>query len=307
MDVAIVILNHNGKHFLEQCVPSVLRACLRYGQPVEVVVIDNGSIDSSRDYLRNHFPQVRLIAFEENMSFTKAMNKGINQVHADIIIGLNNDVVVDENFILPLIKPFEERKDLFAVGAKMLFLDTGKLNFARAKGTFKYGFFSRDIVDAASICPTLYACAGGFAVAKDKFIALGGFDEDLIVYWEDLDLCYRAWKRGYRCLYQPRSIIYHKFHGTNKDLMGQKGIDRLSGENYFLFTVKNFHDDWFLYRQFFFLPLLLCVSCLRGKAYFAQGLIRAMSKLDVFSRKRALEAEYAFCSDKEVLKISGAA
>ena len=132
-----------------------------------------------------------------------------------MVIALNNDVIVESDFIAPLVRHFCEDKDVFAVGAKMLFWDRKELNFGRAKGDFRYGFFSRTICDSPLSVNSLYACAGGMALDKDKFLKLGGFDEDFEIYWEDLDLCYRAWRRCWKTVYEPQSVMYHKVHATN--------------------------------------------------------------------------------------------
>ena len=116
------------------------------------------------------------------------------------------------------------------MAAKMLLWDKKTLNFGRAIGSFRFGLFRRRLIDSSNITNTLYACGGGFAVDKTKFLRLGGFDEDMIAYWEDADLCYRGWKRGWKTVYEPRSIIYHKFHGSYLKKCGESGIREISGK-----------------------------------------------------------------------------
>ena len=302
--LSIVVLNWNGREFLEKCIPSLTRAVKACPRGVQIIVVDNGSSDDSLEYLRGSFPNIRLIALEKNLEFAPAMNIGFRQAQGDVIIGLNNDVVVEEDFISPLIRHFDGAKDIFAVSAKMLLWDKKTLNFGRAVGNFNWGFFRRKFEEPIGATNALYACAGAFAVRKDRFLELGGFDEDMLAFWEDLDLCYRAWKQGYRTVYEPQSIVYHKFHGSYLKRCTEGNIRAISGENYFLFVVKNIHDKTFFLGQLFFLPLLMLVSVLAGKAHFAQGLLRSLRRWPEFWQKRSQERRKAVFSDRQVLGSS---
>ena len=301
--ISIVILSWNGLDFLKECLPSVVRAVGVYGGECEVLVIDNGSSDGSAGYVRENFSSLNILSLAENFSFTKAMNKGIAAARGEVVIALNNDVIVESDFIAPLISHFQQAKDIFAVGAKMFFWDRKTLNFGRAIGDFRYGFFRRVICDSDSAVNSLYACAGGMALDRDKFLKLGGLDEDYEVYWEDLDLCYRAWRRLWRTIYEPRSIIYHKFHGTNLSKYKQSGIERLSGENYSLFVLKNILDKGLFFRHILFTPLLMLLVCLKGKPAFAQGMLRAFKRRKIFLNKRALESRNSRMSDRKILEM----
>lgn len=304
MNISIVILSWNGLDLLKECLPSVIRAVEVYGGECEVLLIDNGSSDGSAEYVKSNFPQVKILSLGENLSFTKAMNKGIRVAKGDVVIVLNNDVIVEKDFIAPLAKHFSEDKNIFAAGAKMLFWDRKTLNFGRAKGDFRYGFFRRVIGDSASAVNSLYASAGGMALDKDKFLKLGGFDEDFEVYWEDLDLCYRAWRRGWKTVYEPQSVVYHKVHATNIKKYGQRGIDCLSGENYSLFIIKNIHNIKLLIKHFIFLPVLFLLTTLSARPHFALGLMRSIKKWPLFWEKRNQGKSKAFLSDREVLRVS---
>jgi O-antigen biosynthesis protein len=301
MNISIVILNYNGLGYLKECLPSVIRAAQIYGKDSEVMVVDNASVDQSREYIRDNFPHVNLLALKENFSFTRAMNKGICAARNSIVIGLNNDINADEGFIAPLIRHFNQ-KDTFAVAAKMLFRDKGGLNFGRATPSFKYGFFIRKLEDSDCSRNSLYASGGAFAVDKQKFLKLGGFDEDISVYWEDLDLCYRAWKQGFKTIFEPESILYHKFHGTNMHTIGKRGIDLLSGENYALFIIKNFNDKNLFLRQILFFPALIALSLITGRFYFALGLLNSARRWRLFFNKRRIQKEKALFSDKQIFQ-----
>lgn len=302
MLISIVILTWNGLTLLKECLPSVLRAVEVYGGDCEIILIDNGSSDASLEYVKSNFPQVKILSLGENFSFTKAMNKGLEAAQGDIVIALNNDVAVKEDFIAPLARHFREDKDVFAVGSRMLFWDRKTLNFGRAAGDFKYGFFRRTIHDSPDAVNSLYACAGGMALDKDKFLKLGGFDEDYEVYWEDLDLCYRAWRRGWSTVYEPKAVVYHKFHGTNLSKYKQSGIDCLSGENYTLFVLKNILDRGLFWRHILFTPWLMLFMCLKGKPAFAQGILRGFKRRRMFLSKREFERLNSLISDRDIIE-----
>lgn len=302
--VGIIILNWNGKEFLEKCVPSVIKAARMYGNNLEIIIADNASNDGSVDYIKyNHYP-VKIISFRNNLGFAKAMNLAIGESKADIIIGLNNDVIVDENFISPLVRQFSGDENIFAVGSKMILWDKKTLYFGRAVGKFICGIFTRKFEEPFIPTNTLYACAGAFAVNRKKFLELDGFDEDMAAFWEDLDLCYRAWKQGYRIVYDPRSVVYHKFHGSFRKIYTDAQIERLSGENFFLFILKNFHERRLLCQLLFCLPLLIAAAVLQGKVHFSLGVLRSIGKWPVFLKKRKEERKRAIFSDSEVLRMS---
>ncbi len=300
MNISIVILSWDGLDLLKECLHSVIQAVEVYGGECEVLLIDNGSSDGSAGYVRGNFPSVKILSLAENFSFTKAMNKGIGAAKGEVVISLNNDVIVERDFIAPLISHFQQDKDIFAVGTKMLFGDRKTLNFGRVSGDFRYGFFRRTITDSLSAGNSLYACAGGMALDRDRFLKLGGFDQDYEVYWEDLDLCYRAWRRGWRTVYEPKAVVYHKFHGTNLSKYKQCGIDCLSGENYTLFIFKNILDKGLFFRHILFTPLLIFLVCLKGKPSFSRGMFRALKRRRVFLDKRAFEERDARMSDREI-------
>jgi GT2 family glycosyltransferase len=304
MTVSIIVLNWNGRELLEKCIPSVIKAVGIYGNDCEIIVVDNGSSDGSVGYLRSNFPGVRIISKGKNLGFAAAMNIGFKKARGDIVIGLNNDIVASEDFIAPLVSHFNSDENIFAVAAKMLLWDKETLNFARAVGKFNFGIFRRTFQEPPLPTNTLYACGGGFAVKKEKFLALGGFDEDMIVYWEDTDLCYRAWKQGWRTVYEPRSVLYHKCHGTYARKCGEKGIRKISGENYFLFIIKNIHDRSMFCQQFLFLPFLMLASVIMGKSHFAKGLFSSLRRWPLFFRKRGIEKRKAVLSDREIFRIT---
>jgi GT2 family glycosyltransferase len=302
MDFSVVVLNWNGCALLAECLPSVKAAAEAYTDGAsEIIVVDNGSSDGSREYVRNNFPDVRFLALEKNYGFACAMNRGIREARNSRVVCLNNDVVVRRDFIAPLARHFRDNS-VFCCGAKMLLPDATTLAFGRAQGSFCCGFFLRTISDSAAAVDSLYGCAGGMMLDREKFLKLGGFDEEMAIYWEDLDLCYRAWKQGWRTLYEPSSVLLHKLHATNSVLMGKNAIDRQSGRNYLLFIVKNIHDPLFFLTQTVSFPFFLLLLAVSGKAYFALGMLKGCARAPGFLRKRKQLRRAAVLNDRQVLR-----
>ena len=152
--VSIVIPNWEGRELLKKCIPSVIKAARNYPGDCEIIVVDNGSKDKSIDYLRSTFPQVRIISLPENRGFSKGMNRGIRGSKNRIVIGLNNDTMVKEDFIKPLVEHFSD-KDIFAVGARMLRWDRKTLDFGKATGRFLFGFLKIKFEDSNKAVNTL--------------------------------------------------------------------------------------------------------------------------------------------------------
>ncbi|GAI27376.1 unnamed protein product, partial [marine sediment metagenome] len=210
--ISIVIPNWDGLELLKKCLPSVIKATQSYSANCEIIVVDNGSKDGSIDYLHSTFPQVRIISLPENLGFSKGMNRGIKESKNRIVISLNNDTLVKEDFIEPLVKHFFNQ-DVFAAGAKMLYWDKKSLAFGKATGRFRLGLLKTRFKNVPKTSDSLYACGAAVAFDKEKFLELGGFDEEMN-YWCDNDICYRAWKRNWKTILEPKSIVYHKEEST---------------------------------------------------------------------------------------------
>jgi GT2 family glycosyltransferase len=300
-DVSIVILNWDGRQFLAKCIPSVIQAVRNYPGECEIIVVDNGSKDGSISYLESTFPQIKIISLPENMGFSKGVNRGIRESKNRFVISLNNDVVVREDFIEPLVEHFRE-KDVFSVGAKMLRWDRTTLDFGHAAGRFIFGFLKIKFRDTDRPQDTLYACAGAAAYDKLKFLELGGFDEELgLWYWEDCELCWRAWGRNWRTIFEPRSIVYHKHLGTSSRKYGMEEILTASRQSHFLFMWKDIRDKWFLCQHIIFLPAIVIVALSIGRFYFIKGLFRALGQLKLVKEKRQV-CRKDFVTDREVLR-----
>jgi GT2 family glycosyltransferase/glycosyltransferase involved in cell wall biosynthesis len=253
---SVVIPNWNGKDLLAKYLPSVVAALA--GNPAnEIVVVDNGSTDGSAGFVRAAFPRVKLVALPANLGFGGGSNAGFRAAANDIVVLLNSDMRVDSGFLAPLLEGFEDPL-VFAVACQIFFTDPGKLReeTGLTQGWWQDGSLRvRHRIDPAieGLFPCFYGGGGSCAFDRRKFLELGGFDRLLEpFYLEDTDLGYLAWKRGWKVLYQPRSVVYHEHRGTIGKRFSEEYIQTVLKKNFVLFCWKNIHQGPMLAAHFFF-------------------------------------------------------
>jgi len=217
--VSIITVNYNGKQFLNDCFKSLLN--LNYPKnKLEIFMVDNGSVDGSLDCVRKNFPTVKVIINSEN-NYTKANNLGIKAAKGDYTALINNDVKVDKNWLKELLYVIGTNPKIGCVCSKVLFPDgriqsTGHYEFPNFywsdrgfKEDNKGQYNEIEEVSSISHCSALY---------RGKcFDDVGLLDEDFNMYVEDVDMSIRAKQKGWRLFYVPKSIVYHKFHGSADD------------------------------------------------------------------------------------------
>ena len=241
-----VIPNWNGRELLARYLPSVVTALA--GNPAnEVIVVDNGSTDDSAAYVRAHFPQVKLVALDRNLGFGGGSNAGFREAKNGIVVLLNNDMRAEGDFLDPLLEGFADPA-VFAVSCQIFFKDPDKIReeTGLTQGWWRDGALRvRHRADPAvtGLFPCFYGGGGSCAFDRRKFLSLGGFDELYApFYLEDTDLGYMAWKRGWKVLYQARSVVHHEHRGTIGKTFGEDFIQGVVKRNALLFAWKNIHE-----------------------------------------------------------------
>ena len=212
--ISVIVLNYNGRGFLDGCLTSL--ASQSYSG-FEVVVVDNGSIDGSPEYIEANYPWVRLVKNDDNLGFAGGTNAGIRAARGDYILTLNNDTRADNRFIEELIRPMADPAVGVCAG-KMLFPD-GRINSAgicvsRSGAAWDRGMFEPDRGQYDSVEEVFGACAGAALYRKKMLDEIGLFDEDFFLYLEDVDLAMRARLAGWKCIYTPRAEVVHHHGGT---------------------------------------------------------------------------------------------
>ncbi|HKX00268.1 MAG TPA: glycosyltransferase [Bryobacteraceae bacterium] len=254
---SVVIPNWNGRDLLEKYLPSV-EAALAADPGNEIIVVDDGSSDGSAEFVRERFPRVKLVALERNLGFGGGSNAGFRAASNDIVVLLNSDMRVDAGFLQPLLAGFSDEL-VFAVSCQILFSDPTRLReeTGLTEGWWEEGSLRvRHRVDdeIRDLYPCFYGGGGSCAFDRRKFLELGGFDPLFEpFYLEDTDLGYRAWKRGWKVLYQPQSMVYHEHRGTIGKRFTERQIQAVLKKNFILFAWKNIHRWPRLASHFFFL------------------------------------------------------
>jgi len=252
----VVIPNWNGRDLLEKYIPSVIAALA--GNPAnEILVVDNGSTDGSADLLRERFPEVNVLVLPENLGFGGGSNAGFRAAKNDIVVLLNSDMRVAPDFLPPLLEGFRD-PEVFAVSCQIFFSDPARLReeTGLTQGWWQDGSLRvRHRIDPAidDLFPCFYGGGGSCAFDRAKFLELGGFDPLLEpFYLEDTDVGYMAWKRGWKVLYQPRSVVFHEHRGTIGKKFSPQFIQGVLRKNFLLFCWKNVHEWPRLAGHFFF-------------------------------------------------------
>jgi len=303
---SVVIPNWNGRDLLEKYIPSVI-AALAGNRDNEIIVVDNGSEDGSAEFLSKHFPSVIVLALDRNLGFGGGSNAGFRAAKNDIVVLLNSDMRVEREFLSPLLEGFTD-ESVFSVACQIFFSDPNKLReeTGLTQSWWENGSLRvrhRDDPAIQGLYPCAYGGGGSCAFDRSKFLQLGGFDELLApFYLEDTDLGYVAWKRGWKVLYQPRSVVYHEHRGTIGKRFTAAQIDLVLKKNFALFCWKNIHEWPRLASHFFFAYAGAVVTVLFGesreRANF-QGLWRAWKQLPGALHSRARARELAVIGDIE--------
>jgi O-antigen biosynthesis protein len=306
---SVVIPNWNGRDLLAKFLPSVIVAL--QGNPAnEVIVVDNASTDGSAEFLQENFPGVRVLPQERNLGFGGGSNAGFQAAKNDIAILLNNDMRVEPDFLAPLLEPFADPL-VFSVSCQIYFSDpkkrreeTGLTETWWERGRLRVSHR----VDPRITVPFPCAYPGGGSSAFDrrKFLELGGFDELFRpFYYEDTALGYLAWKRGWKVLYAPRSVVYHEHRGTIGTKFRAEYIARVVNKNALLYVWKNVHDWGMLAPHFWASLVTILGGTLTGNAKGRQamvGLTKAFRALPEAVGARWRARELAQISDDEVFR-----
>jgi GT2 family glycosyltransferase len=242
----VVIPSWNGRDLLARYLPPLIEALS--GNPAnEILLVDNGSEDGSAEFLREQFPQVRVIELLRNLGFGGGSNAGFREARNDIVVLLNNDMRVDRDFLAPLLAAFTDDK-IFAVSCQIFLSDPGKRREETGltegwweDGSLRVGH--REDSEINRLYPCFYGGGGSCAFDRRKFLELGGFDELLApFYLEDTDIGYLAWKRGWKVLYEPASKVWHEHRGTIGRKFSPEYINSVLKKNFLLFVWKNIHS-----------------------------------------------------------------
>lgn len=210
--VTVIIPNYNGHRWLKICLDSLKRQTFT---EFEVLVVDNGSSDGSVQFIKDSFPEVRVLALPENRGFVGAVNEGIRNSQSEYVALLNNDIEAHPRWLEELMKFLDAHKEVGFCASKMLnYYDRQRLDDCGDGFTiwgigYKIGERQLDSGLYNEVREVFGACGGAALYRRSLFEDVGLFDESFWMYYEDVDLSFRARWAGHKCLYVPTAIVYH--------------------------------------------------------------------------------------------------
>lgn len=284
---SIVIPNYNGEKLLQKNLPQIISAI---DKNTEIIVVDDASTDGSVMMLLKKFPTIKIIQHETNLRFGAACNSGVKETQAEIVILLNSDVIPVHGFIEKLISHFDDSK-VFSVGCKEIENINGQqIVSGRTEGKIVRGLLVHHRPSDQESIDTLWNFGGSMAVNKKKYLQLGGFDKLFApAYWEDIDLSFRAKKKGWLVLFEKDAIVYHNHETTNKKIFGSNKLKILSFRNQILFAWKNFNKQQ-LKQHFLWLPYHLIFTSIRSKGLFLLAFIQAVIKWVIYKKENQINS-----------------
>jgi GT2 family glycosyltransferase len=242
--ISIVIVNYNGLHFLKPCLDSI------YNQTyldLEIIIVDNASTDGSQTYLKEYYPDVRLVTNPINRGFAGGANDGICLSSGEFVFMLNTDTVLPLNTLENLMNVVFSRPSYGMYGTKMLY-PNGNINstgicISLSGAAWDRGMGDPDKGQYDQEEEILGPCGGAALYRRDLLFQVGGFDEDFFLFMEDVDIAIRIQQLGYRCLYVPNAVVYHHHGGTAG--VGSDVTVYYGNRNILWYPVKNY-PLWFL-------------------------------------------------------------
>ncbi len=220
---AIVILNYNGRNFLEKFLPSVIA----HSAPYTIYVVDSASQDDSVAWMQANYPQLNLLLLSNNYGYAGGYNHALREIEAEYYILLNSDVEVTQDWLKPMIDFLDDRPHVAACQPKLLaFHNKTQFEYAGASGGFidwlGYPYCRGRIFDHCETdqgqyddsCPIFWASGACLVIRAKLFHKMGGFDEDFFAHMEEIDLCWRLHLGGYQVYCFPKSVVYHVGGGT---------------------------------------------------------------------------------------------
>lgn len=291
--VSIVIPNWNGKELLKKNLSSVIKAKSFSGNNiVEIVVVDDASTDDSVAFLEKNFSNdIRLIKHTENRGFSVTVNRGVRSAKGSLVCLLNTDVIPSDKFLAPVLKHFSDDQ-LFAVGLH-------EMGYGPSKGFFKDGYIQHGNYGELKDTHISFWASGGSGVFSKKiWKELHGLDEELYspFYWEDIDIGYRAYKRGYKIAWEPGAHVVHKHESTiSTSNFRKRYMDRIKERNQLLFTWKNLTS-----RKLFKKHVIKLVERTISHPGYIKIILLALKKRKILSKRRKREIKQSTVSDEVV-------
>jgi GT2 family glycosyltransferase len=313
--IDIIIPNYNGASLLPVCL-NALKQQTR--QDLQITIVDDASTDESVALIRRDYPEVQILQLAQNSGLAKAINLAIAQTHAEYVVLLNNDTEADPQWLAELVGALEQHPEYAFAASKLRLYDQRDVLHSAGDGyringvPFNRGVWEVDQGQYDSSLEVFGPCAGAAAYRRSALqaLAIDGrvFDEDLFMYCEDVDLNIRAQLAGYRTIFVPSAIVYHKLSATG----GGSLASYYCGRNFILVWSKNMPAKAIARYFFAFFKQQLRITLdalrhIRGAAARARlrGQIAGLRDLPRFLAKRRLIRQYQRLADAQFMAVLG--
>ncbi|MBN2166107.1 MAG: glycosyltransferase family 2 protein [Marinilabiliaceae bacterium] len=295
LSISAIVPNYNGKELLEKNLPSLFRELDRLGTNYEVIVVDDCSLDQSKEFILTHYPQISLISKSVNEGYSSACNAGIKAASNDLIFLMNNDLMLEENYFLPQFKYFESSSTFGVMGKIVGYYDNS------IQDTAKYPSKKLMKIKAANnylICnnsddfwiPSFYLSGANALIDAKKLKYIGGFDEIYSPFYsEDLDVSIRAQRLGWKCYYENKSVCRHEVSATT-NLLRKKIVSKIYRRNRFILHAIHYSNlDLFFFNIQVLVELLFLWMTFQFSTYNGFWLY-VMSYKEIRKSKKRLQS-----------------
>lgn len=267
----------------------------------EIIIVNDYPAKSISAELKKFGEMIRVVENKKHLGFGPTVNAGIENATGSHIFLLNSDVVLKDNLFKKSLDLFNEDRKVFAVS----FAQTDDKDNFSGKNVFYWnrGMFLHKKINNSTAGFNGWAEGGSCMIDRSKFIELDGFDSLYSpFYWEDIDLSYRAWKRGYTVLFDPQVTVVHIHESTIGRYFGKTYIRTIAYRNQFIFTWKNITGMKLLFSHAFFLPFFFLSAVLRRDTAFISRFFRALGLLNRIVLKRNKIREQNRKTDEQILQ-----
>ena len=302
---SIVIPTWNARLLIERCLNSIKNNIDQ--DRVEVIVVDDCSTDDTIEKIRKSFQFVVLVAHDKNLGFGGACNSGVLSASNKLVVLLNNDVIVTEPFLDPLLAHFDS-PEVFAVNPRVYQKVNKMPGGGLVRGEMHCGLlrlrWAEDESARGESSLTLYGNGAAMAVSRPKFLELGGFDNLYAPFYsEDLDLSYRAYQKGWVVKYEPSSQLTHDHGATIGKGFNTNYVDRISMRNRLLFVWRNIRDKRFWAQHIFWMIVRTLGAFASGNTNFIRALFGAILLRKMVIKKRQTDPKIVV-PDRKILGIT---
>lgn len=288
--ISVIIPNYNGKHLLEAYLPSLIIALEYCKIENEILFIDDCSKDDSIDFIKNNYPEIKIIENKVNVGFSKTCNAGINVACKDLVFLLNTDVKLVENYFEKQFVYFE-KPDTFGVMGRIMNFDGKKIEDAARLPRFKGSKFKANtfyyILENSEFTYTTYLSGANALIDTEKLKQLEGFDEIYSpFYFEDFDLGLRAWKMNWKLYYDHESICYHRVSASTNTIKKSNFVKIIYHKN--SFTLQSIH--LFGYKRYIWHIQLITTTLfshlIKGEFWIFKSIIEYVKNLEKVNQSR---------------------